>query len=94
MISDKTTIKNCTIGAHCKIEEKVRLTNCILMDHVVVKSGSNLQGSLLCDEVIVEERADIKDSIVGQGQTVTAEGNLENYKSLLSRGLFVLSLYL
>lgn len=44
------------------------------MDNVVVKSGSNLQGSLLCDDVTVEERADVKDSIIGQGQTVPAEG--------------------
>jgi translation initiation factor eIF-2B subunit gamma len=38
-IAEKTSIKNCNIGAHCQIEPKVRLTQCILMNGVKIREG-------------------------------------------------------
>ena len=76
IISEKTTIKNCSIGSNCIVEPKVRLTNCILMDKVIVKSGSNVHGSLVCDNVTIEEKCDVKECIVGSGVQVENEGKI------------------
>ena len=74
MISEKTTIKNCIIGANCKIQEKVRLTNCVLMNNVSIDSLNNISNSIICDDVETSKNCEIKDCIVNKSHNFNVEG--------------------
>jgi translation initiation factor eIF-2B subunit gamma len=68
-VEEKTSIKECVVGANCQIREGARLFQCLLMDGVVVGKGCKLTRCILG-----------KRSEIGEGSTLT---NCEVQENLL-----------
>ena len=60
MVDEKTSIKECVVGAGCQIKEGAKLFQCLLMDGVVVGKGCKLT------RCILGRRSDI-----GEGSVLT-----------------------
>ena len=73
-ISEKTTLKNCSIGSNCIIEPKVRLTNCVIMNNVTISSLNIISGSIICDDVETSPNCEIKDCIISKGHHFGSDG--------------------
>lgn len=86
MVEEKTSIKECVIGANCQIKEGAKLFQCLLMDGVVVGKGCKLT------RCILGKRSDI-----GEATTLTdcevQENLLVEPKSEFSLPLFTLSFF-
>lgn len=59
-VEEKTSIKECVIGAGCQIQEGAKLSQCLLMDGVVVGKGCKLTKCILG-----------KRSVIGDGSILT-----------------------
>lgn len=59
-VEEKTSIKECVIGAGCQIQEGAKLSQCLLMDGVVVGKGCKLTKCILG-----------KRSVIGDGSVLT-----------------------
>jgi translation initiation factor eIF-2B subunit gamma len=59
-VEEKTSVKECVIGANCQIKEGAKLFQCVLMDGVVVGKGCKLTRCILG-----------KRSEIGEGSTLT-----------------------
>jgi translation initiation factor eIF-2B subunit gamma len=46
-VEEKCSIKECVIGANCRIKQGSKLQRCVLMDGVVVEKGCKLTGCIL-----------------------------------------------
>ena len=46
-VEEKSSIKECVIGANCQIKQGAKLLRCVLMDGVVVGKGCKLTGCIL-----------------------------------------------
>lgn len=57
-VEEKSSIKECVIGANCQIKQGAKLVRCVLMDGVVVGKGCKLTGCIL------GKRSDIGDESV------------------------------
>ncbi|XP_066993456.1 translation initiation factor eIF2B subunit gamma [Anabrus simplex] len=71
-LSEKTSFKASSIGAHCTVESKVRVSGCIIMNGVKIREGCVLSNCVVCDEAEIGSGAELKDCLVGSNHCVPA----------------------
>jgi translation initiation factor eIF-2B subunit gamma len=69
-VEEKSSIKECVIGANCQIKEGAKLTRCLLMDGVVVGKGCKLTGCILGRRSEVGEESILQDCEVQENLLV------------------------
>ena len=61
MVEEKTSIKECVIGANCQIQEGAKLSQCLLMDGVVVGKGCKLTKCILGKRSVIGDNSILTD---------------------------------
>lgn len=70
MVDEKTSIKECVIGANCQIREGAKLFQCLLMDGVVVGKGCKLTRCILGKRSEISEGSVLTDCEVQENLLV------------------------
>lgn len=70
MVEEKTSIKECVIGANCQIKEGAKLFQCLLMDGVVVGKGCKLTRCILGKRSEIGEATTLTDCEVQENLLV------------------------
>ncbi len=73
-VEEKSVIKECVIGANCRIEKGARLTRCLLMEGVVVGERCQLNGCILGKRSKIGKEAVLRDCEVQGGYQVPERG--------------------
>lgn len=75
-VEEKSSIKECVIGANCHIKQGAKLTRCLLMDGVVVGKGCKLTGCILGRRSEVGEDSVLLDCEVQENLLVEPKSKL------------------
>ncbi len=78
-VDEKAVVKECVIGANCRIGGGARLTRCLLMEGAVVGERAQLHGCVLGRRCRIGREAVLRDCEVQGGYQVPDEGT---YKAL------------
>lgn len=87
MVQEKTSIKECVIGANCQIGEGAKLSQCLLMDGVVVGKNCKLTKCILGKRSEVGEGCTLTECEVQENLLVEARTETKNEKFMSSSGL-------
>jgi translation initiation factor eIF-2B subunit gamma len=71
-VEEKSSIKECVIGANCQIKQGAKLQRCVLMDGVVVEKGCKLTGCILGRRSQIGEDSILLDCEVQENLLVEA----------------------
>jgi translation initiation factor eIF-2B subunit gamma len=69
-VEEKSSIKECVIGANCQIKQGAKLQRCVLMDGVVVEKGCKLTGCILGRRSQIGEESVLTDCEVQENLLV------------------------
>ncbi|KAK1778496.1 hypothetical protein QBC45DRAFT_414142 [Copromyces sp. CBS 386.78] len=86
-VQEKTSIKECVIGANCQIGEGARLSQCLLMNGVVVGKNCKLTKCILGKRSEVGEGCTLTECEVQENLLVEARTETKNEKFMSSSGL-------
>ncbi|KAK4130318.1 hypothetical protein BT67DRAFT_437143 [Trichocladium antarcticum] len=86
-VSEKTSIKECVIGANCQIGEGARLAGCLLMDGVVVGRHCKLTKCILGRRSEIGEGCVLTDCEVQENLLVESKTEAKEEKFMSSSGL-------
>ncbi|EAA26536.2 hypothetical protein NCU03548 [Neurospora crassa OR74A] len=86
-VQEKTSIKECVIGANCQIGEGAKLSQCLLMDGVVVGKNCKLTKCILGKRSEVGEGCTLMECEVQENLLVEAKTETKNEKFMSSSGL-------
>lgn len=81
-VEEKSSIKECVIGANCHIKQGAKLTRCLLMDGVVVGKGCKLTGCILGRRSEIGEDSVLLDCEVQENLLVEPKSELLLYFGL------------
>ncbi|KAK8087234.1 hypothetical protein PG994_002208 [Apiospora phragmitis] len=87
MVEEKTSIKECVIGANCQIREGAKLFQCLLMDGVVVGKGCKLTRCILGKRSDIGEGSTLTDCEVQENLLVEPKTEEKENKLMSSDGL-------
>ncbi|KAH8678214.1 putative eukaryotic translation initiation factor EIF-2B subunit 3 [Xylariales sp. PMI_506] len=87
MVEEKTSIKECVIGANCQIQEGAKLFQCLLMDGVVVGKGCKLTRCILGKRSEIGEGSTLTDCEVQENLLVEPKTEDKDNKLMSSEGL-------
>lgn len=77
-VEEKSSIKECVIGANCQIKQGAKLTRCVLMDGVVVGKGCKLTGCILGKRSEIGEESILQDCEVQENLLVESGSKCES----------------
>lgn len=80
-VEEKTSIKECVIGAGCQIQEGAKLSQCLLMDGVVVGKGCKLTKCILGKRSVIGDGSILTDCEVQENLLVEPRSKLTMYCS-------------
>ncbi|PGG96801.1 hypothetical protein AJ79_09446 [Helicocarpus griseus UAMH5409] len=86
-VEEKCVIKECVIGANCRIGVGVRLTRCLLMDGAVVEERCQLTGCVVGRRSRIGRESVLKDCEVQDGNVVPEETEAAGEKFMVFEGL-------
>ncbi|KAK3944503.1 hypothetical protein QBC46DRAFT_374476 [Diplogelasinospora grovesii] len=86
-IQEKTSLKECVIGANCQINEGAKLTQCLLMDGVVVGKNCKLTRCILGKRSEIGEGCVLADCEVQENLLVEPKTEAKDEKFMSSSGL-------
>lgn len=86
-VEEKSSIKECVIGANCQIKEGAKLTRCLLMDGVVVGKGCKLTGCILGRRSEIGEESILQDCEVQENLLVEPQTEDKGNKLMSSEGM-------
>lgn len=69
-VEEKSSVKECVIGANCVIKTGAKLLRCVLMDGVVVGKGCRLTGCILGKRSEIGEESTLTDCEVQENLLV------------------------
>ncbi|KAH7039892.1 nucleotide-diphospho-sugar transferase [Microdochium trichocladiopsis] len=87
MVEEKTSIKECVIGANCQIKEGAKLFQCVLMDGVTVGKGCKLTRCILGKRSEIGEGSTLTECEVQENLLVEAKTEDKDMKFMSSSGL-------
>ncbi|GAW15206.1 hypothetical protein ANO14919_046150 [Xylariales sp. No.14919] len=87
MVDEKTSIKECVVGANCQIKEGAKLFQCLLMDGVVVGKGCKLTRCILGKRSDIGEGSILTDCEVQENLLVEPRTDDKDNKLMSSSGL-------
>lgn len=87
VVDEKTSIKECVVGANCHIKEGAKLFQCLLMDGVVVEKGCKLTRCILGKRSVVGEGSTLTDCEVQENLLVEPRTDDKDNKLMSSSGL-------
>jgi len=82
-VDEKCVIKECVIGANCRISTGSRLTRCVLMDGAVIGEKCQLTGCVVGKKSKIGKEAVLKDCEVQDGNVVPDGTDAKNEKFLI-----------
>jgi translation initiation factor eIF-2B subunit gamma len=92
-VQEKTSIKECVIGANCQIGEGAKLSQCLLMDGVVVGKNVKLTKCILGKRSDIGEGCVLTECEVQENLLVEAKSEFSHWLlSTISCGLLLTSL--
>ncbi|KAK4239033.1 hypothetical protein C8A03DRAFT_43278 [Achaetomium macrosporum] len=86
-VQEKTSIKECVVGANCQIGEGAKLSQCLLMDGVVVGKNCKLTRCILGRRAEVGEGCVLTECEVQENLLVEAKTEAKEEKFMSSSGL-------
>ncbi|KAJ3492623.1 hypothetical protein NLG97_g5266 [Lecanicillium saksenae] len=86
-VEEKTSIKECVIGAGCQIQEGAKLSQCLLMDGVVVGKGCKLTKCILGKRSVIGDGSVLTDCEVQENLLVEPRTEDKDNKLMSSEGL-------
>ncbi|PMD13152.1 hypothetical protein NA56DRAFT_651965 [Hyaloscypha hepaticicola] len=86
-VEEKSSIKECVIGANCQIKQGAKLQRCVLMDGVVVEKCCKLTGCILGRRSQIGEDSILLDCEVQENLLVEAGTEDKNSKLMSSEGM-------
>ncbi|KAK3344364.1 nucleotide-diphospho-sugar transferase [Lasiosphaeria hispida] len=86
-VQEKTSIKECVIGANCQINEGAKLLQCLLMDGVVVGKNCKLTRCILGRRSEIGEGCVLTDCEVQENMLVEKKTEAKDEKFMSSSGL-------
>ncbi|KAK0704763.1 hypothetical protein B0H67DRAFT_498757 [Lasiosphaeris hirsuta] len=86
-VQEKTSIKECVIGANCQINEGAKLLQCLLMDGVVVGKNCKLTKCILGRRSEIGEGCVLTDCEVQENMLVEKKTEAKDEKFMSSSGL-------
>ncbi|KAK3387476.1 nucleotide-diphospho-sugar transferase [Podospora didyma] len=86
-VQEKTSIKECVVGANCQINEGARLSQCLLMDGVVVGKNCRLTKCILGKRAEIGEGCVLTDCEVQENMLVEPRTEAKEEKFMSSSGL-------
>ncbi|KAF3014403.1 hypothetical protein E8E14_004474 [Neopestalotiopsis sp. 37M] len=86
-VEEKTSIKECVIGANCQIKEGAKLFQCVLMDGVVVGKGCKLTRCILGKRSEIGEGSTLTECEVQENLLVEPKTEDKDNKFMSSEGL-------
>ncbi|KAI1004906.1 hypothetical protein K3495_g3310 [Podosphaera aphanis] len=86
-VEEKSSIKECIIGANCQIKTGAKLLRCLLMDGVVVGKGCKLTGCILGKRCEIGADSTLQDCEVQENLFVEAGTEDKNNKLMSSEGM-------
>jgi translation initiation factor eIF-2B subunit gamma len=78
-VEEKSSIKECVIGANCQIKQGAKLQRCVLMDGVVVGKGCKLTGCILGKRCEIGEESILQDCEVQENLLVEPNSESQAY---------------
>ena len=92
VVEEKAVIKECVVGANCRIRTGARLTRCLLMDGVTVGERCQLNGCILGKKSRIGQEAVLRDCEVQGGYEISDRGSFAIMLPSLSFGVELLTL--
>ncbi|OJD21991.1 hypothetical protein ACJ73_06665 [Blastomyces percursus] len=86
-VEEKCVIKECVIGANCRIAAGARLTRCLLMDGAVVDERCQLTGCIIGRRSKIGRESVLKECEVQDGNVVPEETEASGEKFMVFEGL-------
>ncbi|KAK9425982.1 hypothetical protein SUNI508_12689 [Seiridium unicorne] len=86
-VEEKTSIKECVIGANCQIKEGAKLFQCVLMDGVVVGKSCKLTRCILGKRSEIGEGSTLTECEVQENLLVEPKTDDKDNKFMSSEGL-------
>ncbi|KAI1842557.1 hypothetical protein JX266_011311 [Neoarthrinium moseri] len=86
-VEEKTSIKECVVGANCQIKEGAKLFQCVLMDGVVVGKGCKLTRCILGKRSDIGEGSTLTECEVQENLLVEPKTEDKDNKLMSSEGL-------
>lgn len=77
-LKEKTSFKNCILGANSTVNSFSRVFNSIVMHNVTVKEKVALENCIVCDNAVIENGCKLKNCIVGNSHLVPEESEHTN----------------
>lgn len=82
-VEEKSSIKECVIGANCQIKAGAKLQKCVLMDGVVVGKGCKLTGCILGKRCEIGEDSILQDCEVQENLLVELNSESQTFVVLV-----------
>ncbi|KAL2135789.1 hypothetical protein VTI74DRAFT_6855 [Chaetomium olivicolor] len=86
-VQEKTSIKECVVGANCQIGEGAKLSQCLLMDGVVVGKNCKLTKCIVGKRAEIGEGCVLTECEVQENLLVEAKTEAKDEKFMSSSGL-------
>ncbi|KAK0706763.1 nucleotide-diphospho-sugar transferase [Lasiosphaeria miniovina] len=86
-VQEKTSIKECVVGANCQINEGARISQCLLMDGVVVGKNCRLTKCILGKRSEIGEGCVLTDCEIQENMLVEPKTEAKEEKFMSSSGL-------
>ncbi|KAJ4306666.1 Translation initiation factor eIF-2B subunit gamma [Collariella sp. IMI 366227] len=86
-VQEKTSIKECVVGANCQIGEGAKLSQCLLMDGVVVGKNCKLTKCIVGKRAEIGEGCTLTECEVQENLLVEAKTEAKDEKFMSSSGL-------
>ncbi|OAA52853.1 Bacterial transferase hexapeptide repeat protein [Cordyceps fumosorosea ARSEF 2679] len=86
-VEEKTSMKECVIGAGCQIQEGAKLSQCLLMDGVVVGKGCKLTKCILGKRSVIGDGCILTDCEVQENLLVEPRTEDKDNRLMSSEGL-------
>ncbi|KAK0626949.1 hypothetical protein B0T14DRAFT_423526 [Immersiella caudata] len=86
-VQEKSSVKECVVGANCQINEGARLIQCLLMDGVVVGKNCKLTKCILGKRSEIGEGCVLTDCEVQENMLVERKTEAKDEKFMSSSGL-------
>ncbi|KKA30685.1 hypothetical protein TD95_003361 [Thielaviopsis punctulata] len=86
-VEEKTSIKECVVGANCQISEGAKLVQCLLMDGVKIGKGCKLTRCILGKRCVIGDGSVLTDCEVQENLLVEPHTEQKDDRLMSSEGL-------
>ncbi|KAF5284330.1 hypothetical protein FQA39_LY04623 [Lamprigera yunnana] len=77
-LSEKTSLKNSTIGSHTEVHKYSRVFKSIVMNNVVINERVALENCIVCNGAIIQSGSKLNNCIVGSNHVVPKDSSHTN----------------